>query len=142
MSSLHINIVAKINKRSRISVKNYRPAIKVGSLKCSLYVVEGNSAMTTAERGIDSKQTDLECDYMGVFSLQGVPMNVRKEVNVLNELLTPSSKLIENERLTSFLQITNLDFRKKYEYYTPEECKNSKRKREKTEQGNKEFKTL
>ncbi len=148
-----VNEAKKSHRRTFVKPKNYDAAHKAGtkfSTKCSLYVVEGNSAMTTATRGIKSKGTKMVSDYFGVYSLGGVPINARKEIAIKIDNITGEKhilhhkKLKNNDKWTSFIQITGLDFDKQYEYFSPEECtgKGGKNKKNRTLIGDTEFSTL
>lgn len=87
---------------------------------CTLVICEGDSAMGTVHEGITSKHTKLSYDYYGTFSIQGVPMNARKEVSVYKDnqtkeiTLIRNAKLQKNERLTSLVKVLGLDYEKSY----------------------------
>ena len=89
--------------------------------KCTLIVCEGDSAMGTVHEGITSKHTSLDYDYYGTFSIQGVPMNARKEVSQYTDkeskkiTLIRNAKLQKNERLSSLVKVLGLDYEKTYE---------------------------
>ena len=76
--------------------------------------------MGTVHEGITHKSTKLSYDYYGTFSIQGVPMNARKEVSKYNDSKTNklslirSAKLQKNERLTSLVKVLGLDYEKTY----------------------------
>ena len=87
---------------------------------CTLVICEGDSAMGTVHEGITSKHTKLSYDYYGTFSIQGVPMNARKEVSPYKDKTTKvitlirNDKLQKNERLSSLVKVLGLDYEKTY----------------------------
>lgn len=87
---------------------------------CTLVICEGDSAMGTVHEGITSKSTKLNYDYYGTFSIQGVPMNARKEVSPYKDKATKEITLIrnarlqKNERLSSLVKVLGLDYEKTY----------------------------
>jgi DNA topoisomerase-2 len=89
--------------------------------QCTMIVCEGDSAMGTVHEGITGKTTKLNYDYYGTFSIQGVPMNARKEVSKYTDKTTNkvtlirNSKLQKNERLSSLVKVLGLDYEKTYE---------------------------
>jgi len=94
---------------------------------CSLFVVEGESARTTARRGINSKTSKLSSDYYGIISIQGVPINARKETNVKirkgEQKFLYTRKLLNNNKWNAFMAAAGLEYGHKYEYFTEEERK-------------------
>ncbi len=106
---------------------------KSKSSKCTLIICEGDSAMGTVHTGVTHKSTNLDYDYYGTFSIQGVPMNARKNVNEYKDKKTKKTTLIrnnqlqKNERLSSLVKVLGLDFEKNYD---------------ETKEGDKEFATL
>lgn len=88
---------------------------------CTMVVCEGDSAMGTVHEGITSRTTKLSYEYYGTFSIQGVPMNARKEVSKYTDATTNkvtlirNSKLQKNERLSSLVKVLGLDYEKTYE---------------------------
>lgn len=106
---------------------------KAKSSKCTLIICEGDSAMGTVHEGITHTKTNLSYNYYGTFSIQGVPMNARKEVTIYEDKKTNESiilrnaKLQKNERFASLVKVLGLDFEKSYEM---------------NENGDAEFKTL
>lgn len=87
---------------------------------CTLVICEGDSAMGTVHEGITNKSTKLSYDYYGTFSIQGVPLNARKEVSQYkdkktnNITLIRNDKLQKNERLSSLVKVLGLDYEKTY----------------------------
>jgi DNA topoisomerase-2 len=94
---------------------------KTKGKKCTLIICEGDSAMGTVHEGITSKHTKLDYDYYGTFSIQGVPMNARKEISTYvdektkKQTIIRTSKLQKNERLSSLVKVLGLDYEKTYE---------------------------
>jgi DNA topoisomerase-2 len=88
--------------------------------ECTLVICEGDSAMGTVHEGITHKSTKLSYDYYGTFSIQGVPMNARKEVSAYKDKKTNklslirNAKLQKNERFTSLVKVLGLDYEKTY----------------------------
>lgn len=99
---------------------------------CTLFICEGDSALGLITSGINHKNTPLEKQYFGTFSIQGVPMNARKECTKVTENDTISIKKNEkfrkNLRFEELVNILGLDYNKTYD--------------PKTEEGKAEFKTL
>lgn len=99
-----------------------------------LFIAEGDSALGLTQSAINHKKTELDPNYCGTFSIQGVCINARKEVKGIEDkknnkmVWIRNEKLQNNIRLNELVQITGLDYQKTYEFGTPE--------------GNKEFKTL
>jgi DNA topoisomerase-2 len=89
--------------------------------QCTMLVCEGDSAMGTVHEGITSRTTDLSYNFYGTFSIQGVPMNARKEVSKYEDAVTKkitlirNTKLQKNERLSSLVKVLGLDYEKTYE---------------------------
>ena len=100
---------------------------------CTMIICEGDSAMGTVHEGLTCKSANLGYDYYGTFSIQGVPMNARKEVSTYQDKTTNeqtfirNTKLQKNERLSSLVKVLGLDYEKKYSM---------------DEKGNEEFETL
>lgn len=100
---------------------------------CTMIICEGDSAMGTVHEGLTCKSANLGYDYYGTFSIQGVPMNARKEVSVYidksnkEQTFIRNAKLQKNERLSSLVKVLGLDYEKSYTL---------------DEKGNEEFETL
>lgn len=118
-------------------IKKYRSADKAGtseSYKCSLFIPEGDSAESCIKNGLTTNK-DLGYKYYGIFNIQGVPLNVRKEIDIkevkkndkITYIIDRKKKLIDNERFTSLVKVLNLNYSYNYEM-------NAK--------GDEEFKTL
>ena len=100
--------------------------------QCTLIICEGDSAMGTVHEGITNKSTGLSYDIYGTFSIQGVPMNARKEISIYldklgNKSIIRNSKLQKNERFASLVKVLGLDYEKSYDT---------------TDEGNNEYNTL
>jgi DNA topoisomerase-2 len=97
---------------------------KTKGKKCTLIICEGDSAMGTVHEGITSKHTELSYGYYGTFSIQGVPMNARKEISTYvdekskKQTIIRTTKLQKNERLSSLVKVLGLDYEKTYELTT------------------------
>lgn len=129
------NITKKTNKLK--GIKKYRSADKAGTIesyKCSLFIPEGDSAESCIKNGLTTNK-DLGYKYYGIFNIQGVPLNVRKEIEIkeikkndkISYIIDRKKKLIDNERFTSLVKVLNLNYSYNYEL---------------NEEGDKEFKTL
>lgn len=105
--------------RRKISVKKYQRARFAGSKKyskeCSLIICEGDAAWGTCSTGINSKYTKLSNDFYGIFSIQGVPVNVFKNSVILDGKRIPNKKLRDNERFSSLIKVLGLDRTKSYD---------------------------
>ena len=99
-----------------------------------LFIAEGDSALGLTQSAINHKKTELDPNYCGTFSIQGVCINARKEVKGIEDkknnktVWIRNEKLQKNIRLNELVQITGLDYQKTYTFGTAE--------------GDKEFKTL
>jgi DNA topoisomerase-2 len=135
------NIIGKIKDKKQTKVNRGKIILEKGEdakyaghdkkyIDCTLMICEGDSALGLVESGINHKKTELERDYYGTFSIQGVPINVRKETKEMgaNSIKIRNEKLKNNIRLNELVKILGLDYEKKYD--------------RNTEQGKREFKTL
>ena len=113
----------RITKTKRVKAKKYCPAKWAGTAKraqASLFIAEGDSAYGTIDKGISCKSSTLSYDRYGIFSIQGVPMNARKEITYRKNpktgehIIVRSKRLRDNERLTALTSILNLDYTKTY----------------------------
>jgi DNA topoisomerase-2 len=99
---------------------------KTKAAACMMIICEGDSARGTVHEGIVAKNTDLDYEYFGTFNVNGVPMNVRKECTKYEDKKTKSVRLIRssrlqnNERLSSLAKVLGLDYEKTYNINTPE----------------------
>jgi DNA topoisomerase-2 len=91
-----------------------------------LVIAEGNSALSLMERGINHKKTELDRDYYGTWSIQGVPPNARKEIKIIYDKINKKNKRIRNaklqnnKRFNELVKIIGLDYEKSYTVDTPE----------------------
>ncbi len=122
-------------------IKKYTSANYAGtskSSKCTLFIPEGDSAESCVRNGLSGNK-ELGFEYNGLFNIQGVPLNARKEIDIkefkrkvngetiIEKVIDRKKKLNENERLNSLIKVLNLNWH--YKYGTDEE-------------GEKEFQTL
>ena len=138
---IYLDKISKENVSKKTSklrgIKKYRSADKAGtseSYKCSLFIPEGDSAESCIKNGLTTNK-DLGYKYYGIYNIQGVPLNVRKEIDIkeikkndkITYIIDRKKKLIDNERFTSLVKVLNLNYSYNYEM-------NAK--------GDEEFKTL
>jgi DNA gyrase/topoisomerase IV subunit B len=141
IDEIYLDKISKENVSKKTSklrgIKKYRSADKAGtseSYKCSLFIPEGDSAESCIKNGLTTNK-DLGYKYYGIFNIQGVPLNVRKEIDIkevkkndkITYIIDRKKKLIDNERFTSLVKVLNLNYSYNYEM-------NAK--------GDEEFKTL
>ncbi len=145
IDQLYLNKITKEITTKRVNnlsgIKKYTSAHYAGtskSSKCTLFIPEGDSAESCVRNGLSGNK-ELGFQYNGLFNIQGVPMNARKEVDireikktvdgesVVEKIIDRKKKLNENERLTSLVKVLNLNWHYKYSD---------------DEEGNKEFSTL
>lgn len=114
---------SETKKKKRINAKKYEAAEKAGgkeSMKCSLFIPEGDSAEGFINWGVTSKATAMGgYRYYGIFNIQGKPMNARKEITIKQDkngrkVPIRSYKLKENERWSALVDVLGLDYT--YEY--------------------------
>lgn len=111
--------------RSKIFLKKGSDAKFAGDKKkgheCSLFIAEGDSALGLLETGINHKRTELNRDYCGTWSIQGVCPNARKEVSIIEDkkngkiIRLRNDKLRDNKRFNELVQLTGLDYEKTYD---------------------------
>jgi len=129
------NVTKKTSKLKGIA--KYRSADKAGTnegYKCTLVIPEGDSAESCVRNGLTSNK-ELGYKYYGIFNIQGVPLNVRKEIDIkeikknnkIEYIIDRKKKLLENERINSLIKVLNLNYSYSYDL---------------TEDGDKEYKTL
>jgi DNA topoisomerase-2 len=117
------NVTKKTSKLKGIPF--YDGAVKAGTkdgYKCTLFVTEGLSASSCIDRGLCSNK-DLGYNYYGIYSIKGVPLNARKEIEYkeikkngkLSYIIDKKKKLMENERLNSFIKVMNLNYSYSYD---------------------------
>jgi DNA topoisomerase-2 len=117
MCELFLSSESKTTKKSTSNVKKYKRATKSGkkrhSANCTLIVCEGDSAESMVDTALRSSKVDMTYEYYGTFNIGGVPMNSRTK-SVLKivkgkRVIHREKKLVDNERLSSFERVTNLD---------------------------------
>jgi DNA gyrase/topoisomerase IV subunit B len=111
--------------RSKIFLKKGSDAKFAGDKKkaheCSLFIAEGDSALGLLETGINHKRTELNRDYCGTWSIQGVCPNARKEVSIIEDkkndkiIRLRNDKLRDNKRFNELVQLAGLDYEKTYD---------------------------
>lgn len=93
---------------------------------CALFLCEGESAKSLLESGINHKGTELQRDYCGVYSIQGVCINARKETDIYfdksenKDTIIRTEKLQNNIRFNNMVRMLGLDYNKKYTFGTAE----------------------
>lgn len=129
------NVTKKTSKMK--GILKYRSADRAGTAeayKCTLVVPEGDSAESCVRNGLTSNK-ELGYKYFGIFNIQGVPLNVRKEIDIkeikkngkIEYIIDKKKKLMENERINSLIKVMNLNYSYTYDL---------------TSKGEEEFKTL
>lgn len=99
---------------------------KAHSKKAIMFIVEGDSAKGTIHSGIVNKDTPLNYTKCGWFIIGGVPMNARKKCEEIvdeesgEKVIMRNTKLQDNERWRSLVEVLGLDFTKKYDPDTEE----------------------
>lgn len=92
-------------QKVKVKIAKLDDANKAGkspdSMKCHLFLTEGDSAAATAKRGFSVTGND----YFGLFPLRGKPLNVR-DITL--------QKMRENTEITSIISALGLEFGKKY----------------------------
>lgn len=129
------NVTKKTNKMK--GILKYRSADRAGTIessKCTLVIPEGDSAESCVRNGLTSNK-ELGYKYFGIFNIQGVPLNVRKEIEIkeikkngkIDYIIDKKKKLMENERINSLIKVMNLNYSYSYDL---------------TSKGDEEYKTL
>lgn len=102
--SYMLNKKVKTNKNQKLFYKKCDPANKAGtkeSMKCTLFITEGDSATGMVRKGFNQ----LGRDYYGVYTLKGKPINVVKAMpNNLRSLGDPIRKIDNNEIIVNLLK--------------------------------------
>jgi DNA topoisomerase-2 len=99
---------------------------KTKAKKTSLILGEGDSAIGIIINGINHPKTDLSLDFYGYYSLQGVPINARKECKVYKKdgesnnivKVIRNEKLQNNKRMNDLVMLLGLDYTKTYDAKT------------------------
>lgn len=93
------------SKKVKVKIDKLDDANKAGdtteSMKCYLFLTEGDSAASTAKRGFSITGND----YFGLFPLKGKPLNVR-------DVTLP--KMRSNVEISNIISALGLEFGKKY----------------------------
>ncbi len=129
IDQLYLNKITKETTSKKVSnlmgIKKYTPAEKAGTAKsseCTLFIPEGDSAESCVRNGLSGNKS-LGFKYNGLFNIQGVPLNARKEVDIKNVgnrvIIDRKKKLNENERLMSLVKVLNLNWH--FDYSTKEQ---------------------
>jgi DNA gyrase/topoisomerase IV subunit B len=106
-------------------VKKYRSADCAGTAKsqqCCLFIPEGDSAESCIKNGLTSNKS-LGFKFNGMFNIQGVPLNVRKAVDVktfqrgdeLVTMLDRKKEIADNDRISSLVKVLNLNYHHTYD---------------------------
>jgi len=102
-----------------------------GEKKRYLFIPEGDSAEMLISDGLSNdKIKGWSQDYCGIFSIQGVPINARKNIityydgKTKQQVIRQSTKLKNNERIQFLMQVLGLDTTK--HYHTAQERKSLK----------------
>ena len=138
---IYLDKISKENVTKKTSkmrgILKYRSADKAGtseSPNCTLVVPEGDSAESCVRNGLTSNKA-LGYKYFGIFNIQGVPLNARKEIDIkeikknghIEYIIDKKKKLMENERINSLIKVMNLNYSYTYDL---------------TPKGEEEYKTL
>lgn len=133
IDTIYLNKITKKNttkKTNNLSgIKKYSSADYAGTSKskdCTLFIPEGDSAESCIRNGLSGNK-DLGFKHYGLFNIQGVPLNVRKEIDIktvkekkdgienIKKIIDKKTKLIENERINSLIKVLNLNWHFTYE---------------------------
>ena len=105
-------------------IRKYTPAKFAGKKfkneedGCTLYIPEGDSAESTVKSIITSKNSELSLDYCGLYNIQGVPPNAKKETTLKKfgkkEKQIRSKMLENNISFNGLMDALGLDYDKKY----------------------------
>ena len=92
-------------QKAKVKINKLDDANKAGkspdSMRCQLFLTEGDSAASTAKRG----RSIIGNDYFGIFPLKGKPMNVRN---------ISLQKMRDDVEIDSIIKALGLEFGKKY----------------------------
>ena len=106
-------------------IPKYRSADYAGTSKsaqCCLFIPEGDSAESCIKNGLTSNKS-LGFKFNGMFNIQGVPLNVRKAVDVREvtiggkrvRVVDRKKEIDNNERIRSLVKVLNLNYHMKYD---------------------------
>lgn len=116
-------------KGKKIQVEKYDPATCKDKTQRLLFIVEGDSAENLVRDGFI--HSNISRDRAGIFSIQGVPMNVRKKIDKFlvngKEEIVPKEAFLENKRFQALMTALNLKLKNHYDF---------------TEEGEKQYKEL
>lgn len=119
------NLYGKKKKSTtKIQIDKYRAADAAGSAdsyKCTLFIVEGDSALAPVYTAIKNNKT-LGTKYYGILCSGGVIINARKEIKTIKtssaEFKQMSDKLTKNIFINSLMQACGLNYAYTYENQT------------------------
>ena len=126
---IYLDKISKENVTKKTSklrgILKYRSADRAGTTeaqKCTLVIPEGDSAESCVRNGLTSNK-ELGYRYFGIFNIQGVPLNVRKEIDIkeikkngkIEYIIDKKKKLMENERINSLIKVMNLNYSYTYD---------------------------
>jgi len=125
IDQLYLNKITKETTSKKVSqlhgIKKYTSADYAGTARsgeCTLFIPEGDSAESCVRNGL-SGNPDLGFKRNGIFNIQGVPLNARKEVDIKTiggkVIIDKKKKLLENERFGSLIKVLNLNWHYTYE---------------------------
>lgn len=130
IDGVYLSKMLATNSTKKVSdlrgVKKYRPADYAGTAKssqCRLFIPEGDSAESCIKNGLTSNKS-LGFRVNGMFNIQGVPLNVRKAVDVKTitnsegvpiTILDRKKEIAANERISSLIKVLNLNYHYTYE---------------------------
>jgi DNA topoisomerase-2 len=105
--------------RSKVMVEKGQDARyaahKTYAKKCYLWVAEGDSALQCVKRAMNSRETTMNAEYHGYYSIQGVPLCARKQiVRKTDTIIERKERLKEDARFADLVKLLGLDYTKKY----------------------------
>lgn len=108
-------------RRGKTKARKYTPAPNAGTTdnRCCLMIAEGDSAASMIDSLIASRGSALSRENYGIFSIQGCPVNVRKETKYVavgggQRRAIRSKKVLGNERITSLIAVLGLTWDRVY----------------------------
>lgn len=121
------NLYGKKTKTAtnKIRVDKYKAATFAGTAKsnqCTLFIVEGDSAMAPVYTAIKNNK-ELGAERYGILCSGGVIINARKETKIVStsttEYFQRSEKLTKNIFINSLMQVVGLNYSYKYDPKSP-----------------------
>jgi DNA topoisomerase-2 len=113
-------LTTKNSKKSNVKPRcdKYTQAGRLGN-GSTLILAEGDSAGTMVEKGIRNPKCYMPQTLFGIYTIGGVPMNARKQVEIRHpegheEIILQSKSLMNNLSIQEFVAIMNLDYSKSY----------------------------